>query len=294
MGKELYDSFRIVKDTYDEADEILGLKISGISFEGPDEKLVETRFTQPALFVLSVAIARLLSESVSPPVSAAGHSLGEYSAFCASGAFSFEDGLRIVKLRGDLMFSSGVERPGAMAAVIGLKGEEIEGICEDYDGEGVVCVANYNSPAQSVISGDETAVESVIPILKTKGAKLVKKLHVSGAFHSPLMEPASVRLSQGLAEMDISTADFPVVVNAFAERTSSPERIREALKKQLTSPVQWVRSMEVILEDKPDIFIEAGSGRVLAGLLKRINKRVRILTTGTPKELDTAIKEMLS
>jgi len=293
MGRELFDSFRDVKDLYAEADEILGFSISKLSFGGPDERLVETRNAQPALFVLSTAVAGLLTSAAPLPEAAAGHSLGEYSAFHAAGVFSFEEALRVVRLRGELMYSSGIARPGAMAAVIGLDGNAVEEVCRGYRGDGEVTVANFNSPNQSVISGDETAVANVADEMKQAGARLVKKLHVSGAFHSSLMEPASEELSRRLDEVEFVTARFPVVANASAEYVDTPQGIVDSLKNQLTSPVQWLRSMENLDVLEPDVFVECGSGNVLAGLMRRINGRNRVLTTRTPAEVETAISEIL-
>lgn len=293
MGRKLYEAFREVKDVYDEADDILGFSIAGLSFKGPDEQLVETRNAQPALFVLSAAISQLLISAASPPEAAAGHSLGEYSAFYSAGAFSFDEALRIVRLRGELMYSSGLARPGAMAAVIGLSGNDVEDVCRKYEGDGEVCAANFNSPNQSVISGDETAVRNIVDDLKQAGARLVKRLHVSGAFHSSLMEPASEELSRRIDEVEFEAADFPVVVNASAEFTDDPADIAASLKDQLTSPVLWHRSMEKLNTLEPDIFVESGAGSVLGGLMKRINKSSRVLAAGTPAELESAISEII-
>ncbi|MFH1733520.1 MAG: ACP S-malonyltransferase, partial [bacterium] len=247
MGKDLVKSFDIAKDRFQQADEIMGAELSRICFEGPEETLKQTQYTQPALYVHSAVAAELLASRGIHPAMAAGHSLGEYSALFAAGAFSFEEGLKVVKIRGEGMQRSGEENPGTMAAIIGLEEAHVRDICANASTVGVVQPANFNSPGQVVISGSFSGVERGMELAKEAGAKMVKQLVVSGAFHSPLMKPAGESLFAALEDMKISTPRCPVFANVSATALTDPEDIRQALKDQLLSPVLWMHSVQAMI-----------------------------------------------
>jgi [acyl-carrier-protein] S-malonyltransferase len=286
MGKDLYDAFDNVRGRFQQADEILDAPLSRICFEGPEETLKQTRYTQPALFVHSAVMAELLAERGIHPAMAAGHSLGEYSALFAAGAFDFEAGLQVVKIRGEGMQLSGEKNPGTMAAVIGLEEAQVREVCRMASAAGVVQPANFNSPGQVVISGSVEGVKRGMELAKEAGAKLVKELVVSGAFHSPLMEPARESLYTALDELEIHPPRCPVYANVSAQPLTDPEAIRQALKDQLLSPVLWMQSVQAMIRDGADIFIEIGPGQVLTGLLKRIDRSVRGMAAGTVETLE--------
>lgn len=269
MGQDFYREHSRVRELYDAAETYLRFPLKKLSFSGPMEELTRTQVTQPAIFVMSCAVDMLLKEKGIIPAAAAGHSLGEYSSLVSAEALTFDSGLKLVKLRGELMARAGDVRPGKMAAVIGLEGKEVEEVCRQV--EGTVAPANYNSPGQLVISGEAAAVETAMKLVKEKGAKIVKELNVSGAFHSPLMDFASAELFSALDDTSFSPPKFPVYHNATASPASSPAEIIELLKKQFTSPVLWeqsIRKMTAIA----DIFVEVGPGSVLTGLMKRIDR----------------------
>ena len=275
MGEDFYGQFRRVRELYDAAETFLGFPLKKLSFQGPLEELTKTQFTQPAIFVQSCALDLLLREKGIRPAAAAGHSLGEFSALVSAEALSFEDGLRLVKLRGELMGKAGDIRPGAMAAVIGLDAPLVEEACRQAGG--IVITANYNSPGQFVISGEIEAVRRAGEIAKAKGAKIVKSLAVSGAFHSPLMEFASKELFAALDDTKFRKTKFPVFHNASAKPASSPLEIKDSLKKQLLNPVRWDESIKNMLP-LADKFLEVGPGNVLTGLMKRISPDKETLT----------------
>jgi [acyl-carrier-protein] S-malonyltransferase len=282
MGKDLVDHHPRAKELFDIANDIMAVDLMRICFEGPAEELTQTRYTQPAIFVHSVAIAQLTGIT---PDAAAGHSLGEYSALVAAGALSFEDGLRLVKKRGELMQEAGTRSPGTMAAVIGAETEVIAEVCTEASEAGIVQAANFNSPGQVVISGSLAGVDKAMELLKARGVRIVKKLPVSGAFHSPLMQYAQDELGDVLAATPISEARFPVYTNVTAEPVTKPEAIRENLLRQVTSPVMWERSMLNMMRDGVAACYETGPGSVLQGLLKRINADVPCTGVGTHDEL---------
>lgn len=283
MGKDLYHDFPICKEVFDKANEILGYDLKSICFEGPEELLKQTENTQPALFVHSIAIFELLKDfSVS---AAAGHSLGEYSALTAAGVFRFEDGLKIVRTRGKLMQESGVRNPGTMAAIVGLPIEKINEICESVKETGIVQPANFNSPGQIVISGDVDAVKKAIEEAKKSGAKLAKELVVSGAFHSPLMSYAYENIASELNKIEFFEPKFPVYSNVTAEKFGDVKEIKELLVKQIISPVKWQQIVENMIRDGIKTFVEIGAGKVLTGLIKRINPDVEVINVGTSEEL---------
>ncbi|MCH7673360.1 ACP S-malonyltransferase [candidate division KSB1 bacterium] len=274
MAKDLYDHFEDVKQTYENANQILGFDLADICFKGPEEKLRQTRVTQPAIFVHSTVLVKLLFEKNSKPEMAAGHSLGEYSALYAAEALTFEDGLRLVKVRAELMQKASELNEGTMAAFIGLQEDVVAEVCETASSVGVVQVANFNSPGQVVISGSVAGVNRAIEIAKEKGAKRAIPLVVGGAFHSPLMEYASEGLQKALAEVEIRPASMPVYSNVHAKPVTQPDEIKQLLAEQLTSPVRWVEIVESMIQDGATEFHEVGPGSVLRGLLRRINREV--------------------
>lgn len=268
MGKDFFDSDADSRKLFARADEILGFSLSGICFEGPEEELKQTRNTQPAIFLHSMVVFNKL-EGVNADM-AAGHSLGEYSALVAAKAISFEDGLSLVWLRGELMHKADGEQKGTMAAIVGLLPEAVEGICKQASSAGVVQPANFNSPGQIVISGSVEGVRRGMELAKAAGAKLVKELVVSGAFHSPLMASARDGLKKKLDATNIVDASIPVYANVTAEPVTKAEDIRDVLFRQLTSPVRWEESVIHMVRDGADSFLEIGPGKVLQGLVKRI------------------------
>ncbi|MCX5800392.1 MAG: ACP S-malonyltransferase [Candidatus Eisenbacteria bacterium] len=289
MGRELFEEYKLARETYEDADRILGYSISSISFDGPEETLRETRNTQPALFVHGIAAFRVLSESGFEFSVAAGHSLGEYSALTAAGALEFADALRLVRRRGELMHEAGLKRPGSMAAILGLSQAEVIEICDEASRAGVVQPANLNSSSQSVISGELVAVEAAVNLARERGAKRAVMLPVSGAFHSPLMESASLGLSKILAEIKINRAEFPVVANYSALPVREPEDIREHLAKQVLGAVRWEESVRRMLSTGVRHFLEVGPGNVLKGLMRSVDKEATVLSAGTPGDIASAV-----
>jgi [acyl-carrier-protein] S-malonyltransferase len=272
MGKALHEQFPSVRKTYEDAASALDFDVASLSFEGPEEELVKTYITQPAILVNSVAGFDVLSESGLEPEIVAGHSIGEYSALVASGAIDFLDAVRLTKLRGELMWNVGTDRKGGMAAILGLSSEVVEEICQDASNAEIVVPANFNAPGQLVISGDDAAVDRACELAKSKGARRTIRLRVSGAFHSPLMEEASQQLTSHLAEVKIVDARIPVVVNYSGRPLQKGEDLRHALSKQLRSPVLWEQSMSTMLKMGITHFVEVGPGKVLKGLLRRIER----------------------
>jgi [acyl-carrier-protein] S-malonyltransferase len=290
MGLELCDAYPLARKTYEEADAVLGFSLSEVSFRGPEEVLKETRNTQPAIFVNSIAVFRILAEVGLKPVMAAGHSLGEYSALTAAGALSFEEALPLVRRRGELMYEAGVKRPGTMAAVLGLSHEQVKQLCSEVESVGIVQPANINSSNQIVISGEIAAVEEAVKIAPERGAKKAVKLPVSGAFHSPLMQSASEGLSSILESVGISRASFPVVANFSAIPVREPEEIRRNLADQVLGAVRWQESMTCMLSGGMKHFVEVGPGNVLKGLMRGIDRSVTVLCAATPSDIDGVVE----
>lgn len=283
MSRDLYDSEPAARRVFDEADEVLGMSLSSICFEGPDEVLKETRNTQPAIFVHSLAVLATLGWRLErEDALLAGHSLGEYTAYVAAGSLTFADGLRLVRRRGELMFAEGLERPGAMAAILGLTAEAVEAVLETIDG--VVVPANYNSPTQLVISGEIPAVVSAMEKLKEAGAKRVLRLGVSGAFHSPLLKSAAEGLSEALKGVTILPARSTVLANETAAPVQEPEEIRASLARQILSPVRWEPTVRRMLDEGATRFIEIGPGKVLSGLVRAVKKDVDHYAIGTAEQ----------
>ena len=271
MGKELYDNSEVAKELFEKANEILGFRITDIMFEGTAEQLRQTNVTQPAVFLHSVVLAKVLGIT---PDAVAGHSLGEFSALVASGALTFEDGLTLVAKRAAAMQSACQAEEGSMAAVLALDDETIERVCEQCDG--VVVAANYNCPGQVVISGAAEAVKVACKEMKAAGAKRALPLPVGGAFPSPLMESARVELEKAISEAEFSTPLCPIYQNVDAKPYTDPEQIKKNLIAQLTAPVRWRQSVEQMIEDGATSFTEVGCGTVLQGLISKINSNVEV------------------
>ncbi len=286
MGKDLYEKYETARRIFDLANEIMDVDLKTICFEGPEEELKQTYITQPAIYVHSIAVFELLKEKGFMPSAAAGHSLGEYSALTAAGALSFEDGLKIVKERGRLMYKAGQEQPGTMAAIIGLAPEQVNEICADIAGTGIVQAANFNSPGQIAISGDVGAVRTAIVKAKEAGAKKAVELVVSGAFHSPLMQAAQDGLKNVLDAIEIQNPDIPVYSNVEAAPVQDGDRIRQLLVQQLTKPVLWQTIIENMIADGYQPFYEIGPGKVLKGLQKRINRQFLCSEIGTTETIE--------
>lgn len=274
MGKDLYENHALAKELFDKADNILGFKITDIMFAGTDEQLKQTNVTQPAVFLHSVISALCLGDAFKPDM-VAGHSLGEFSALVASGALSFEDGLKLVAARANAMQKACEKNPGTMAAIIALPDETIENVCAEVSKEGkVVVAANYNCPGQLVISGDKEAIAEACDKLKAAGAKRALPLMVGGAFHSPLMQPAKDELQEAIEKTSFSTPSCPVYQNVDAKPHTVPSEIKANLIAQLTSPVRWTKSVQNMIADGADEFIECGPGRALRGMIGRIDRSV--------------------
>lgn len=286
MAKDIHENFPLAREIFSKANRALGFDLEKICFNGPEEELKKTSITQPAIFVHSFIVTKLLFEKGIQPAMTAGHSLGEYSALAAAGVLDFDEALQLVKLRGELMHEAGLSNPGTMAAVIGLEPEEIEAVCREASGAGVVQAANFNSPGQVAISGSLPGVEAAMALAKTKGAKKVVALQVGGAFHSPLMAGARAGLREALNKTTFKTARCPVYVNVTAKPETNAERLKNALDEQLTSPVRWVETIENMITDGVTQFYEVGPGNVLAGLVKRINREFKVTTIGTVIELN--------
>ena len=268
MGKDLYESSPEAKALMDKANDILGFRITDIMFNGTDEDLRATKVTQPAIFIHSVALA-LCTPGLEAPDMVGGHSLGEFSALVAAGAVSFEDALKLVAVRANEMQKCCEKVPGTMAAIIGLPTEKVEEICDGI--EGIVIPANYNCDGQIVISGEKEAVLAACEACKQAGAKRALPLAVSGAFHSPLMEPARAKLAKAIETTEVRAPRCPIYQNVTALPETDPVRIKENLLKQLTSPVRWTQSVKNMLADGATEFTELGPGTVLQGLVKRIS-----------------------
>jgi [acyl-carrier-protein] S-malonyltransferase len=290
MGKDLYDAVPLVKTMYQTANDILGVDIAKISFDGPEEKLKQTVVTQPAIFALSAIISRLLCEKNVLPDAVAGHSLGEYPALVAAGVIDFEAALTVVKRRAELMQIAGQENPGSMAAIINLSQTDVEQICQAAQDAGIVQAANFNSPQQVVISGSVAGVNKAMQLAQEKGALKVIPLQVSGAFHSPLMLSAQVGLEATLKDVKFLKAKVPVYANVTAKPTVEPDTIKELLIKQITAPVRWTELIQNMIQDGVEQFYEVGPRNVLSGLIKRIDRRIKTTTIGNLNELNAIIQ----
>jgi [acyl-carrier-protein] S-malonyltransferase len=286
MAKDLYDSSPQIKELYQKANQILEFDLARISFEGPQDFLVQTKYTQPAIFVHSMALWQFLKKRELKPSFVAGHSLGEYSAGVAAEVFSFEDALLAVKNRSDLMQKACERNKGIMAAIIGLSQEDVLQVCEEASKEGIVQPANFNSGEQIAISGEIKAVEMGVKLAKSRGAKIAKLLPVGGAFHSELMRSAGDGMQKVLSQIKINSASIPLVANVTGKSVSDPEEIQQLLTQQITRPVLWYQSMQFVYDQGLRDFLEIGPGKVLQGLLKRSFKDVNLYGIDTLSDLE--------
>ena len=289
MGRELAEHFTSAREVFEEADAALGFSLSKLCFEGPAEELQLTANTQPAILAASVAAARALDEKGLRPDYVAGHSLGEYSALVIAGSLGLADALRLVRKRGEYMQEAVPAGQGAMAALLGLDAGAVEEICREAAGDEVVSPANLNSPAQIVIAGHRPAVERAVELAKGRGARRAVLLNVSAPFHCSLMKPAQDRLAIDLEEVTIHDPRVPLVNNVDAARVRSAEAVRDGLKRQVTSPVRWTDSMLVLRKEGVELFIEAGPGKVLSGLMRQIDREARAWQAGDRASLDEAV-----
>lgn len=294
MGRELARAEIAVRELYERADEVLRAPISRISWEGPEEELTRTENAQPAILLHAFATWMVLPEAVrAGVVVGAGHSLGEFTAYLAAGALGFDDALRVVRRRGELMALSGDARPGTMAAILGMDPAPLLELCAGCSTRSEVVVpANYNAPGQIVVSGDVAAVQRLCAAAPGAGARRAIPLNVSGAFHSPLMESAREGLAAALAKVDVADPSFPVVANASAHPVTAAEAAREGLVHQLTSPVRWVESVAAMAERNPGVWLELGPGKVLSNLLKRVDPDSEALAAGEPAEIERVLEAL--
>lgn len=274
MAKDLFEKSVEAKEMIKTADDALGVNLSYIMFNGPEDQLKQTEYTQPAIFLHSVILASLIRTL--QPEAAAGHSLGEYSALVSANAIQFYDAIKLVRARGKAMQQAGIDNPGTLAAVVGLQPHKVEDLCKEASAAGIVQCANFNSPGQIVISGSIDGVRKAMELCKANGAKLVKELVVSGAFHSPLMQSAKDLLLESLVFTPIYDARFPVYANVTAKPVTKKDEIKNLLHQQVTSPVRWEETITNMIADGFDELYEIGPGKVLQGLVKRINPDVKL------------------
>jgi [acyl-carrier-protein] S-malonyltransferase len=287
MGKELFEKFPVARQVFEEADDALGFSISRLCFEGPAEDLQLTENTQPAILTVSVAAFRAMREAgISAPAFVAGHSLGEYSALVAGHALQLSDAVRTVRARGRYMQEAVPVGTGAMAAVMGAELSEIQRVCEEASGDQVCSLANINSPNQIVIAGNTEAVDRAIELLKDI-AKRVIKLKVSAPFHCALMKPAQDRLALDLERLTFNEPEMPVITNVDARATTAPDQLRDALVRQVSAPVRWVESMQLLVQQGVETFVEAGPGKVLSGLMRQIDRDVKMFNVEDAASLET-------
>ena len=288
MGRSLACAYPEAAEVFEEADDVLGFSISKLAWEGPEEDLVLTKNAQLAMLVHSTAVYRVIQGRLGEVGLAAGHSLGEFSAYVAAETLEFADAVRTVRLRGELMYAAGVERPGTMAAVIGLDDETIISACEQAQDEAGVCVpANFNAAGQVVISGDLAGVERAMELATKLGAKRVVRLSVSGAFHSMLMAPAAVEFEAWLEQQSFHDPSFPIITNVTAQPVSTGDAAKALLVRQLTTPVRWAASVLHMAESGVERFLEIGPGSVLRGLNRRIVRSIRCSSLGELDDLET-------
>ncbi|WP_340008911.1 ACP S-malonyltransferase [Paenibacillus sp. FSL K6-0276] len=290
MGKDVYDALPKSRAVFEKGDEVLGFSLSKLIFEGPDSELKQTVNTQPALLTASVAFLEALREQGLKPDYVAGHSLGEYSALVAAGVLSYEDAVTLVRLRGRFMEEAVPGGQGAMAAVLGAEREALAVLCQNVTEEsGVVELANVNCPGQIVVSGSQEGVNGVVQRVKEAGGKRAIPLEVSGPFHSSMMKAAADRLAEELKKVTFNAPNVPVIVNVTASPVTDPEEIRELLVRQVYSPVLWQDSIEWLIADGVDTFVEIGSGSVLAGLIRKIDKTVKVININTLESVQNVL-----
>lgn len=294
MGRDLANHFEVARRTFEEADDALGFSISGLCFDGPEDQLKLTEFQQPAICTVSVAALRVLEEQGIQPTLVAGHSLGEYAANVAAGSLAFSDAVRTVRQRGRFMQDAVPPGQGAMAAVLGLSSEDTAAACRDAAAEThkIVSAANFNSPEQTVISGEAPAVERAADICKARGAKRVVMLQVSAPFHCGLMQPAQDRLAELLHALPFTSPRIPVAVNVDAALQSEPQQLRTALIRQVTGAVRWVESVRLLIAQGTTHFVEAGPGKVLCGLMRQIDRSQTCLNVEDAASLQKTIEAL--
>ena len=289
MGKALAERYPEAREVFERADQVLGVPLSTLCFEGPIEDLTRTENTQPALLVMSVAAARVLERRGVHPSAGAGHSAGEFAAHVAAGSLSFEDGLKLIRKRGELMAAAGRERPGSMAAVLGLDAMAIEKVLLAVGLPRDLAAANFNSPGQVVLSGTPGALQRATEEARKLGAKKVVPLQVGAAFHSPLMESAARGLSEALDLVEIRPARFPIYANATARPAQSPDEIRVTLREQLLRPVLWEQTVRELLNQGVRRFVEVGQGRVLPGLVKAVDREASLFGSEDPDSIEATV-----
>jgi [acyl-carrier-protein] S-malonyltransferase len=298
MGKDLYDSFPVAREIIDQSNEVLGFDLRKIIFEGPDEVLKQTQFTQPAIFTVSMAAFKVFSSAsgILPAACiAAGHSLGEYSALCAAGVFSFDNGLRLVKSRGEFIQKASETNPGSMAAIIGLDTAKIKEICALASTDGLVCEpVNFNSPGQIVIAGHTAAVQAAVALATSGGAMKAVMLNVSGPFHSSLMTAASDMMGEELKKYTFLPPAMPVVTNCDALSAASPADLPAKLVRQINNPVLWDESIKTMIAAGAETFVEIGPQRVLSGLMRRIDRSKKCLNIEDKKSLDATLNALMT
>lgn len=293
MGEDIYTEYDQIKELFDEADQRLQFQLSDLILNGPEEKLKRTENTQPAILTVSKAMLSLLEDEGITPDYVAGHSLGEYSALVAAKAISFSDAVYTVRQRGLFMEEAVPAGEGSMAAVMGMDSDVLDKLCQEITQSGYsVQLANLNSPSQIVISGSKSGVDKAVEAAKQRGAKRVIPLQVSGPFHSELMKPAAKQLSQVLSEVSVNDAEIPVIANVTADVVTDKENIVNLLIEQLYSPVRWVETVEKLVDLGVTTFVEVGPGNVLSGLVKKVNRRLKVLPVNNRETLAKAIAEI--
>ena len=292
MGKELHQQYVCAKEIFQRADDALGFSLSDICFE-QEEKLNQTEFTQPAILTMSIATLSCLAEKGIKPDYVAGLSLGEYSAYTASGVFHFEDAVKLVQKRGRFMTEAVPEGKGSMYAIIGMEREQVETICREYSQYGFVAPANYNAPGQIVIAGETEITAKVAVAAKERGAKIVSKLNVSGPFHTALLKPASEKLAKELEQLQLYTMNIPVITNVTGQEVENNEDIIPLLIRQVMSPVKWEETILTLSQNGVDTFIEIGPGKTLSGFVKRTIKGATILNVENQRTLEKTVEKLL-
>lgn len=288
MGRDLYDKYPLARQVFEEADDVLGFKLSELCFAGPADKLQLTYNTQPALLTVSVAAWRVLADYGVAPDVVAGHSLGEYSALVCAGAIEFADAVKLVRQRGQFMNDAVPAGTGTMGAIIGLDAETVEQICSRVDG-GLVEPATYNSPGQVVIAGHTEAVKAGLTLAEQAGARRVVLLDVSGPFHCRLLQPAGERLAEALADVNIADPRIPVIANVNARPLTSAQHIRQALIEQVSKPVLWEQTVRTLVKDGVGLLVEVGEGRTLCGLARRIERQLQCMPCGDAASLEKVV-----
>ena len=286
MGLDLKENSEKARKYFEISNEIMECDIQSIIFDGPEEKLKRTEYTQPAIYIVSAIMGYLLIDKGLKPDALAGHSLGEYSALAIGGVFDFPTGLKLVKFRSENMAEAGKKEKGSMAAILGLDDDSVQKVCSSYDGTGTVVAANYNSPGQVVISGSPDAIQWAMSASKKAGARMAVELNVSGAFHSPLMSSARENLAEMINSLEISDSTFPVYTNVDAKPVTKNKDIKDSLIRQLESPVQWTKTILAMKKNGIKSFFEVGPGRVLQGLNKRIDRSISSKGIDSIKQLE--------